>query len=76
MNEDENNTILQIGKLLREYRLNSYLTQTELSELSGIHRNTIARIENCKNISVYSLSKIIESLGITLSDLDLTLDPE
>ncbi len=71
-----NNSIKQIGLLLREIRLSNGLTQEELSKLSGIHRNTIARIENCKNISVYSLSKIMGILGITLADLDLNLDPE
>ncbi|WP_461219164.1 helix-turn-helix domain-containing protein [Lapidilactobacillus salsurivasis] len=43
------------------------LTQTQLSERSGIPRNTIARIEKGHNTSIVTLSKIANALNMNLT---------
>ncbi len=52
---------LDLGKIVKEQRLKSGLTQQELAVMSGTTRNYISRIENDKSdIEVGTLRKIIE----------------
>ncbi len=52
----------KIGKLIREARIKSGLTQQELAILSGTTRNYISRIENDRSdIELATLRKIIET---------------
>jgi DNA-binding XRE family transcriptional regulator len=53
---------LKIGKLIRESRIKSGLTQQELAIKSGTTRNYISRIENDRSdIELATLRRIIET---------------
>jgi DNA-binding XRE family transcriptional regulator len=52
----------KIGRLVREARIKSGLTQQELALMSGTTRNYISRIENDRSdIELATLKKIIET---------------
>ena len=54
--------VLEIGRLIRETRLETGLTQQELAVMSGTTRNYISRIENDRSdIELATLYKIIET---------------
>ena len=54
---------------LRELRLNEGLTQEELSQQMNLHRNSIIRAENCKNITLLSLFELIDALDVSPEDI-------
>ena len=59
-----------LGKILRDYRLKSNLTQEELSEKLGISLKYISRIENGNNgIKTQTLIKYMNILKITPNTL-------
>jgi len=63
--EDHNQKRLEaIAMFLKEFRINSGLTQEELSHYSSLHRNTIVRAENAKNISLLKLFEIMDTLEL------------
>ena len=55
-----------IGKRIRERRRELYMTQTALSEKSGVNRTTISQLENGvrDDILVSTLSEIAKALGV------------
>jgi len=53
---------------LRELRINSGLTQKELSN-NSLHRNTIIRAENNHNITLLTLFELADAFDISLSEL-------
>lgn len=58
------------GKILREFRIKSGLTQEQLSEKLGISLKYISRIENGNNgIKTQTLIKYMNILGITPNTL-------
>ncbi len=58
------------GKLLRDYRIKSGLTQEKLSEQLGISLKYISRIENGNNgVKTQTLIKYMNILGITPNTL-------
>ena len=60
------------GKILREYRIKSGLTQEQLSEKLGISLKYISRIENGNNgIKTQTLINYMNILGITPNTLYL-----
>lgn len=59
---EKSELLLEIGRLIKEIRLKSGLTQQELAIKSGTTRNYISRIENEKSdIELGTLRKIIET---------------
>ena len=59
---EKSELLLEIGKLVKEGRLKSGLTQQELAIKSGTTRNYISRIENERSdIELGTLKKIIET---------------
>jgi len=66
---EKSDVVLKIGKLIRESRMRSGLTQQELAIKSGTTRNYISRIENDRSdIEIATLRKIVETgLGKQLS---------
>ncbi len=56
---------------IKEKRLEKHMSQTELSEKSGISRQVINSIENNKeiNTTTKTLSAIAEALDCTIADL-------
>ena len=60
------------GKILREFRIKSDLTQEQLAEKLGISLKYISRIENGNNgIKTQTLIKYMNILGITPNTLYL-----
>ena len=59
---EKNDVSLKIGRLIRESRMRSGLTQQELAIKSGTTRNYISRIENDRSdIEIATLRKIVET---------------
>jgi transcriptional regulator with XRE-family HTH domain len=60
----------QTGLRMRQFRRNAGLTQAQLAEKTGIHVNTIARLERGKHTPSHpTLRKLAEVLGVTVSDI-------
>jgi transcriptional regulator with XRE-family HTH domain len=55
-----------VTSFLKWYRINSGLSQQELSENSGIHRNTIVRYESDapKNLTLLTVFEIADALEL------------
>ncbi len=65
----------RFGKKLRTLRGAAKLSQEELAELSGLHRNYIGGMERGeRNPTITSLRKVSKALGISLSKLLSGLD--
>jgi transcriptional regulator with XRE-family HTH domain len=54
---------------LRELRLNEGITQQELSQQMNLHRNSIIRAENSKNLTLISLFELADALDISPKEL-------
>lgn len=73
--EDDNQyRLLLISTFLKEYRINSGFTQEELSQQSNLHRNTIIRAENAKNITLLSLFELADALDLSPKELFLDIE--
>lgn len=71
MSESEK-LLAQLSKLIRSRREEFGISQTELAEKAGLHRTYINNIERgTKNISIESLKKITDTLGISMGELIL-----
>ena len=53
-----------MGEAIKEARLKKQLTQQQLSERSGIGRAAISRVENGKDCSLSTISRICRAIGI------------
>ena len=59
----------EITGFIRNYRINDGLTQTEFSELSETHVNTLQRFETGdKNITLVTLFNFIDAMDMTLAE--------
>lgn len=59
-----------LGKNLKEYRLDCGMTQEILAEKVGIHPTYVGKLESGKNNpSVKLLFKVSRALGVKLSDI-------
>ena len=59
----------RLSAYLKEYRVNNGYSQMQLSENLNIHRNTLSRAENGKNITLLSLLELTDTLEIDLKDI-------
>lgn len=58
------------GQIFKEARLKSRLTQAELGEKTGIHSNTIAKIERGEQEpSIETIKKLAKALGVKSSEI-------
>ncbi|MCJ7666521.1 MAG: helix-turn-helix transcriptional regulator [Actinobacteria bacterium] len=55
--------VRDIGKRIRQMRLNKNISQKTLSEKIGIHRVTLSKIERGQQISLLTLIQIMRGLG-------------
>jgi transcriptional regulator with XRE-family HTH domain len=58
-----------LSSYLREIRINENLTQLELSQQGNLHRNTILRAENAKNLTILSFFELADALDISPNEL-------
>ncbi len=60
----------RFGRAIRRRRRELDLSQEELAEKSGLHRNYISGIENGeRNPSLKNIAKLVAALEISVSDL-------
>ncbi|MGN0490058.1 helix-turn-helix domain-containing protein [Ruminococcus sp.] len=62
-------SLYKLGEKIRETRLNSCITQEKLAEMVDISTNFMSLIENGRNMSVETLVKIADALGVTVDYL-------
>ncbi|MEX0901379.1 MAG: helix-turn-helix transcriptional regulator [Pseudohongiellaceae bacterium] len=63
-----------LGKQVETLRLGKNINQTRLAEEAGVSRRTITRLENGKGVSLDTLIRILQALGV--SDRLETLLPD
>ena len=62
--KSDNVILHDIGKKIKEVRLEQNITQQQLSELSGVSKRSIGNIENGLNHSVMAMIAILRALSI------------
>jgi len=64
-----------VTTFLKWYRINSGLSQQELSEQSDIHRNTILRYESSipKNMTLLTVFEIADALELDVNQIFLEI---
>jgi len=63
-----------ISTYLRELRFSEGLTQKDLSQTVNLHRNTIIRAENAKNLTLFSLFELADALNISPKDVFMLIE--
>lgn len=59
----DNAIIRDIGKRIKQIRLNKNISQQELSKKAGIHRVTISKMETGQKTSLLTLIQVLRGLG-------------
>lgn len=54
---------MSTGKVIREIRREQKMQIGRLAELSGLHRNTVSRVELGENVSLENFEKLLAALG-------------
>lgn len=64
-----------ITSFLKWYRINSGISQIELSKYSGVHRNTIVRYESSlpKNLTLLTVLEIADALELDVNQVFLDI---
>lgn len=57
--------IEEIGKLIRNERINLGLTQKELGQKVGVGKAQISKIENGQGSRIKTLTKVLDTLNLT-----------
>ncbi|MCX6543507.1 MAG: helix-turn-helix transcriptional regulator [Acidobacteria bacterium] len=58
------------GRRIRELRLTRDLSQEQLAERAGLHRNYVGGIERGeRNVAILNIAKLAAGLDITLAEL-------
>ena len=60
-----------IGEAIKRARLQQNLTQEELGERIGVKRAQISRLEKGYSISIPTMSRVFQALGVATATLDL-----
>jgi len=61
----------EIGEAIKKARLQQNLTQEELGARIGVQRAQISRLERGYSISIPTMSRIFQALGVASATLDL-----
>ena len=65
-----------ISGFLKWCRINSGLSQQELSDFSGVHRNTIVRYESSKpcNQNLFTIFAIADALNLDVNQIFMEIE--
>ncbi len=74
--EHNKDRLSAVTGFLKNYRINSGYSQQLLGECSGIHRNTIVRMEssNPENITILTVFDIADALELDVNQLFLEIE--
>ena len=61
----------RIGEAIKKARLQQNLTQEELGQRIGVQRAQISRLEKGYSISIPTMSRVFQALGVATATLDL-----
>ena len=61
----------KIGEAIKKARLQQNLTQEELGARIGVQRAQISRLEKGYSISIPTMSRVFQALGVATATLDL-----
>lgn len=53
-----------IGEVIKKARLSKNLTQEQLGELIGVQKAQVSKIENGKNLTMATVSKVFKAMNI------------
>ena len=68
---EEKSKICAIGAIAKQLRKQQNLTQEKLGSMASVPKAQISRIENGHDISLPTMSRIFQTLGVTSATLDL-----
>jgi DNA-binding XRE family transcriptional regulator len=54
-----------IGEAIKKVRISKNLTQEDLGNLIGMQRTQISRIESGKNLTVSTIARVFQAMGIS-----------
>lgn len=69
-----NKQLLLVSNYFKELRFGENLTQVEVAEESGLHRNTISNIETTNNFTILTLLQLCDFYEIPASELLSIID--
>lgn len=69
ISEYQKKRLEHLSTFIRELRFNLGMTQKELSQNLNLHRNTIIRAENAKNLTILSIFELADALEISPKEL-------
>lgn len=60
-----------IGEAIKKARLQRNLTQEELGAMIGVKKAQISRLERGHNITIPTMSRVFQALGVATASIDL-----
>ena len=66
---DNHDRLTAVKNFIKGYRIDSGISQQQLSEQSNLHRNTIINAESGKNITLLSLFELLDALDVSPEEL-------
>jgi transcriptional regulator with XRE-family HTH domain len=72
--EEQLKQLYGISNYLKELRINENMTQLEVSHETGLHRNTMLRVESSKNFTLLTFLLLADFYNISPSQLFSILD--
>ena len=64
---DEDVRAYHVGEAIKQARLAQHMTQAEVGERMGVQRSQISRIEKGKSITLTSLMRVFQALGVPVT---------
>ena len=74
LSDHNNKRLFLLSNFLREIRFAEGKTQEEVSRNLNLHRNTILRAENAKNVTLLTVFKIADEFDIPIYELFQEID--
>jgi len=67
--ENQRKRFAILSSYLREFGFAESLSQNELAQVTGLHRNTIINAEAGRNLTLLNIFELADALDITSSEL-------